>query len=79
MTFPGLLIFSPHKTPLEPPLGGVGQICLGSYDSQINTHVRAKFGRGSKVVSKNRGGTDCQADKRTLQLYIVDKIYSVYM
>ena len=32
----------------------------------------AKFGCGPTVVSKKKGGTDRQTDKRTLQLYIVD-------
>ena len=48
--------------PLNSPLGGVGQICLGSNDSQINPHMRAKFGCSQTVMSEKMGGTDTQTD-----------------
>ena len=34
----------------------MGKICLGSNDSRINPHMRAKFGCSQTVVSKNGGG-----------------------
>ncbi len=52
-------------TPKIPPWGGMGQICLGSNNSQINPHIRAKFGRDRKR------GTDTHTEKGTLQLYII--------
>ena len=64
------------------PGGGVGQMFLGSINSQINAHMRAKFSRGPTVVSKKRGGADRQIDrhthKGTLQLYIVDTIRLIH-
>ena len=42
---------SPKNLP-GTPLGGVGKIVLGSNDSQINPHMRAKFGCSQTVVSK---------------------------
>ena len=51
MTFPGLLNFYPLKL----LWGGVGKICLGSNDSRINPHMRAKFGCSQTVVSKKGG------------------------
>ena len=45
MTFPGLLNFLTTKDPPWDPLEwGGGQMFLGSNDSQINPHMRAKFG-----------------------------------
>ena len=47
--------------------------CLGSNNSQITPHMRAKFGSGPTVVSEKRGGvhSDRHTYKGTLQLYIV--------
>ena len=42
--------FDPLNHPMGPPWCRVGQICLGSNDSQINPHMRAKYGRGPTVV-----------------------------
>ena len=42
----------------------MGQIVLGSNDSRINPHMRAKFGCSQTVVSKQRGG-GLQTDKHT--------------
>ena len=60
MKFKELLKFGLLKLPLKPPPPwcGVGQIVLGSNDSRINPHMRAKFGCSQKVVSKKGGGTD---------------------
>ncbi len=55
MTFPGLLNLCPPKIPPGNPLRGVGQFILGENESQINAHMRAKFGRGPTVVSKKWG------------------------
>ena len=33
-------------------MGGVGQLCLGESQSRLYPHMRAKFWRGPKVVSK---------------------------
>ena len=33
--------------------GGVGQFCLGESESRLYPHMRAKFGRGPRAVSKN--------------------------
>ena len=54
------------------PLGWGGSIFLGESQSRIYPNMCAKFGCGPTVVSKKKGGTDRQTDKRTLQLYIVD-------
>ena len=43
------------------PWGGVGQMFLGSNDSQMNPHLGAKVGRGPTVVSKKKG-TDTHTD-----------------
>ena len=80
MIFLGLLIFLPTKNP-----PGVGQICLGSNDSRINPHMRAKFCCSQTVVSKKGGyrQTERHTDrhththKGTLQLYIVDVLCCV--
>ena len=51
MTFPGLLIFLPRKT----PWGGVGQFFLGEGQSHTYPNMCAKFGRGPTVVSEKGG------------------------
>ena len=59
MKFQEVLKFGLLKLPPEtPPLvwGGVGQIVLGSNDSRINPHMRAKFGCSQKVLSKKKRG-----------------------
>ena len=57
MTFPGLLICLPRKT----PWGGVGQFFLGEGQSHTYPNMCAKFGRGPTVVSEKRGvQTDTQ-------------------
>ena len=59
-------MLTPKNSPL---LGGVN--VLSSDHSQINSHMRAKFGRDPTVVSEERGrGIDRQTHKGTLQLYI---------
>ena len=69
----GLKMLSP-KNPPGTPWGGVGQICLGPNDSQINPHMRAKFGRDPTGGSKKKRGYR-QTHKGTLKLYIVDVLY----
>ena len=64
MTFPSLLNLCPLKSPL-----GLGQICLGSYNSQINPHLPAKFGCRPTVVLKGGGGGNRHTHKGTMQLY----------
>ena len=54
-----------NKIPPGTSLGGVGQLFLGSNNSQINPHMRAKFGRGPTVVKKKNGGY-CRAAKRNI-------------
>ena len=75
MTFPGLLIFLPLKTPPNTPMGplwgGVGKFCLAQNESRIYPNMCAKFGCGPTVVSKKRGGvqTDSRQTKKTAALY----------
>ena len=51
-------------------------MCLGSNDSQINPHMRAKFGRGLTVVLKKRGvqslQTDTHRQRDAAALYLVE-------
>ena len=73
MKFQELLKFGLLKLPPEtPPWCGVGQIVLGSNDSRINPHMRAKFGCNQKVVSKGGGGADRHT--RTVQTCQVSRI-----
>ena len=65
MKFPGLLILLPPKNPLEPPWGGVGQICLSESQSHIYPNMCAKFGRGLTVVSKKNGGVQTPRQRDT--------------
>ena len=71
MKFQEVLQFGLLKLPPEtPPLvwGGVGQIVLGSNDSRINPHMRAKFGCSQKVLSKKkRGVTDRHTHTRRVK------------
>ena len=47
------------NNPLNPPSwGGVSQLFVGESQSRIYPHMRAKFGRGSTVVSKKGGVYD---------------------
>ena len=78
MTFPGLSrIFDPLKSPLGPPWGRVGQICLGSNQPHNLSEYACQVGCGLTVVSEKRGGgtdtrthacTHTHTDKGTLQL-----------
>ena len=64
MKFPGLLNYWSPKPPWDPP--GVGQICLGSNDSRINPHMRAKFVCSQMVVSDRQTDTHTQRDTAAL-------------
>ena len=67
MTFPGLLIFGPPKTPPTSPWdpSGVGWVIfLAQNECRIYPNMCAKFGCGPTVVSKKRGvQTDRQTEK----------------
>ena len=54
---------TPQTPPLRPPWSG--SIFVGSNDSRINPHMRAKFGCSQADMSKKRGGTDRQTDTHT--------------
>ena len=65
MTLPGLLNFWLPKFQLGPPWDGVGQVCLGSNDSLINSQYACQIWLQSDGHVE-RGGTDTQRDTAAL-------------
>ena len=68
MTFPGLLIFDPLKSPWHPPGVGWVKFFLAENESHIYPNMYAKFGCGPTVVSK-KGGVQTDRQRDTAALY----------
>ena len=70
-------ILDPLKLPETPHgVGWVHQICLGSNDSRINLHMRAKFGCSETVVWKKGGQVAVTAYKLFLAVSILTRTFS---
>ena len=73
-------IYSPLRCEiaLKLPRGGVGQLLLGSNDSRINPHMRAKFGSCQTVVLEERGvQIDRQRDTAALYSRLLMQIFRI--